>query len=615
MAQLMSVLAIGWAVGETLLRRAGRGRVPEGLGAPERALNAVGGFVLFSIACMALHIITGGAVFGVPGVVPGLGLAALWAGRASFGRFPAMRWEHVGAATVALLCLFVLPAVLGGSGVRSGDPPWHLGWAEQLLGGEPVPAGPAPEFARNGYPWGWHAVIATLVRLVPGSTPLVAHETLHVVVVAAIPLSVACLARRIDRRAGAPGAAAAGLVGGLGWLTTRDPVLVTSPSEAVTGADLVVTSPNALYSLLPPALPRELALVLVALAGVLTLTVVRAPTRGTAALSGAVMGAAGLLSVPLLLTSAVWAALAAALSGRSRRRGLYLAMGGTAGVLFGLWAGPVAAAYVRFGGFVDVSRLGMEWPLTTALASWGLLLPLAVLGVVVAARRALRRGGAEVAVLLAWAASIALWLAVTVVARGMREGLAGNGTMLHQGRVWPVAHLVGAAFAGVALLSVYRVIRRRSRALAAAACGLLLGVGAASPALAALHMTEIIRRADDGWVYATQDLAAGSFVRNAAAQLDPDDIVRVRGSDGLAWALWQFSGARLAEYDDPTLEGNDLRVRFSELARAWDRRMAAEGFKPTHVVLPADRVSAGLEVLERGPFQGRRWVLASREAG
>lgn len=613
LTQLLLAGAIGWAVGDGLLRNAGRGRIPEGLAGPERALNAVGGFVLFSVVCMVAHLVTGGAVFGLPGAVPALGLVALWAGRASFRLVPAPRWTLVGVAAVALLCLFVLPAILGGSGVRSGDPPWHLGWAEQLLGGEPVPVGPAPEFARNAYPWGWHALLATLVRLVPGSTPLVAHETLHVVVVAAVPLAVACLARRIDRRAGAPAAAVAGLVGGLGWLLTDHPELVTSPSEAIGGADLVVTSPNALYSLLPPALPRELALVLVALAGVLALATLSSPARGTAALCGAVMGAVGLLSVPLLFTSAVWAVLAAVLVGRKCSAGVYVAMGGSAAVVFALWAGPVAAAYLRFGGFVDVSMLGMEWPLTTALASWGLLLPLAVAGVVLAARRAPgHKDGerSEAAVLLAWAASTAVWVTLTLPARGARGGLAGNGTLLHQGRVWPVAHLLGAAFAGVALLALYQTISKRSQALAAAGCGLLLGLGAASPALASLQMTEIIVGAEAGWVYASPDLAAGSFLRRAAAHLDPDDIVRVRGSDELAWALWQFSGVRLAAYDDPTLEGNDLRVRFSDLAHAWDRRMASGGFRPDYVLLPADELTGdGQRILEEGTFGGRPWVL------
>ncbi|MDQ3785525.1 MAG: hypothetical protein M3360_11755, partial [Actinomycetota bacterium] len=416
----------------------------------------------------------------------------------------------------------------------------------------------------------------------------------------------------VDRRAGAPGAAAAGLVGGLGWLLTDHPELVTSPSEAIGSADLVVTSPNALYSLLPPALPRELALVLVALAGVLALTALKAPGRGTAVLCGAVMGAVGLLSVPLLLTSAVWAALAAALAGRKRDGGVYLAMGGTAAVVFAFWAGPVAAAYVRFGGFVDVSVLGMEWPLATALASWGLLLPLAAAGLALAGRQGPRLADgerSEAAVLLAWAASTAVWVGGTMLARGARGGFAGNGTLLHQGRVWPVAHLLGTAFAGVALLALYRLIARRSRALAAAGSGLLLGLGAASPAIASLQMGDILRQGDNGWVYASPDLSAGSFVRRAAAHLDPDDIVRVQGSDGLAWALWQFSGGRLADYDDPTLEGNDLRVRFSDLAEAWDRRMAAGGFRPDYVVLPANELIGGREVLEEGAFEGRRWVL------
>ena len=66
-------------------------------------------------------------------------------------------------------------------------PPWHLGWTEQLLGGDPFPTGPAPEFGRNAYPWGLHATMATMVRLAPGTDPLVAFETLHLVLIAAHP--------------------------------------------------------------------------------------------------------------------------------------------------------------------------------------------------------------------------------------------------------------------------------------------------------------------------------------------------------------------------------------------------------------------------------------------
>jgi hypothetical protein len=156
---------------------------------------------------------------------------------------------------------------------------------------------------------------------------------------------------------------------------------------------------------------------------------------------------------------------------------------------------------------------------------------------------------------------------------------------------------------------VYRVIARRSQVLAATGCGLLLGLGAASPAIASLQMTEIIKGREAGWVYAAPDLAAGSFLRRTAAHLGPDDIVRVRGSDELAWALWQFSGVRLADYDDPTLEGNDLRVRYSDLARAWDRRMAAGGFRANYVVLPVGEVPGDREILEQGTFEGRRWAL------
>jgi hypothetical protein len=87
-------------------------------------------------------------------------------------------------------------------------------------------------------------------------------------------------------------------------------------------------------------------------------------------------------------------------------------------------------------------------------------------------------------------------------------------------------------------------------------------------------------------------------------------VVEVRGSRALALLLWQFSGAKLASYDDPRLEGNDLRIRYRERAEGWDRRMAGDGFDSDWVVAPAAEVSG--EVLERGRFGGETWALMRR---
>jgi hypothetical protein len=272
--------------------------------------------------------------------------------------------------------------------------------------------------------------------------------------------------------------------------------------------------------------------------------------------------------------------------------------------VFGLWAGPVAARFVRFGGFVSITpELGREWPLGAALASWGLLVPAAALGAVLSARR----GGRVVHAVLLWGLGTALLIALARARAELGWDLAGNATLLHQGRVWPVAHLLAAALGGAGLAWAYAALARRSAEVAAAAAAVVLGVGALSPVAASAALADSIRAGDGGYVYALPDAAPGSFVRRAAALLGPDDVVRVDGPRLLALLVWQFSGARLAAYDDPRLDGNDLRIRYRDLAAAWDRRMSRGGFGADYAVVPATR--AAPSALVTGTFRGATWML------
>ena len=610
--QAGAVAALGWVVADAALARA-PAEVAARLGLPERALGALAGFVALAVGLMVLHIVSGGLLFGVPGPVPAVGAVLLVLRRASL-RPRNVPWRRLALAAAILGTLFVLPALIGGSGVRTGDSAWHMGWTEQLLAGEPVPVGPAPEFGRNGYPWGFHAVLATMVRLVPGSDPLIAHEALHVLIVVAIPLTAACLARRALVEAGWPAAAAAALIGGFGWVLARAPGFVASPTQARYGADMMVASPNSVYELFPPAFPRELGLVLLGAAGVLLAVAVGASAIWPGLLAGVVLGTAGLVSTPMLLAGLLWALAATALFGGGRARLLLSALLPAVAV-FGLWLGPVASDYLRFGGFVDVSpKLGVEWPLPTALSSWGLLLPLAAAGGVLVARR----GGRESAPLLAFAGA-ALALLLLAAARASFEWrLGGNETLLHQGRAWPVAHLLGAAFAGVALSAGFTSMARRSRRLAVVGLSSLLALGAASLPLASLGLASVARRGAHGFVYGREDYSTDSFVRRAARRLDPDDVLSVDAptralSNALAFHVFEFSGVRLARYDDPRLEGNDLRIRFAELAEAWNARMRRGGFD---VDFRIALVRSQRGVLESGAYRGERWALVrERERG
>jgi hypothetical protein len=611
-AHLVVIAFVGWVAGGALLDalarapRAGKASWdPAAAEWPERALFAVVGYVAVAVVLMVGQLVTGGAVFGIPGVVPSLCAALVWWGWRRGRLVARLPWLAVAAAVIALGLVFATPAIVGGSGLRTGDVPWHMGWTEQLLAGEPVPTGPAPRFGANAYPWGFHAVLATMVRSVPGSSTQTALEALAFLLVVAIPLAAACLARRLRADAGWWAAAAAAGIGGVGWLGAHDLEFVTSPSRARFGADLVVASPNAIYGLFPPALPRELGLALLVGAALALLATQGSTAPRAGLVPGALTGLVGLVSVPIFVSGSLWALVAGGLHA-PRARGRYGIVLTAAGlVTLGLWAGPVASALVRYGGFVDITpELGREWPLPTALGAWGLLLPLAALGLAVA----LRRTGRAARTLLAWVLVTAVLLALARIRSVLGWDLAGNATLLHQGRVWPVAHLLGAALAGVGLARIasVRLARGDAGALASVA---LVATGAVSPVLASGSLLNTIRDHRGGFAYGRPEVASESFLVRAAARMDPTDVVEVRGPPALAMRIWQYSGARLAAYDDPRLEGNELRIRYRDLAAAWDRRMDRGGFRADLIVLSAERIAPGARVLARGPYGGRDWAL------
>lgn len=620
--QLIAFSITGVAAGELILQWADLIPKPDKVGPQtrfqviwtgitERALSAIVGFVAFSVALMSLNIVTRGLVFGTPGLVPALALALIvfwWRRHEPMPRPRSVSWIRLTVLIVVLGALFALPGILTGSSIRTGDPPWHLGWTEQLLAGEPVPVGPAPEFARNAYPWGLHGVMATLVRLVPGSDPRISLETLHLVIVAGLPLAAAVLAFRLRRNAGWAAAACVALIGGFGWMTAGEPDFATSPGNARYGADLVVASPNTVYEMLPPALPRELGVVLLGAAGLFLLIGTRNRNRRVELLAGFTAGLAGLVSVPMFVSALIWMLMGGIVLSRDRWRFIKHTVGG-AMLVFALWALPVFIDYLTLGGFVNITpRLGKEWPLWVAFGAWGILLPLAAIGIYLA----IYRMHIEERVLLAFMAGTTVVLLLSIL-RGLFDwDLAGNATLLHQGRVWPPLHLLGAVFAGSALTWAAQGIR--PRALGYVAVAAVVSFGAVSTVYASLHITEVMDRAAAGFVYGTDDVRSDErFLRQAAELLGPDDIVAVLDdsdtANALAFQLFELSGVRLASYDHPNLSRNDLRIRFSEPAEKWQAVVDAGGFEPNYIVQPSDDPTEG--TLVEGLYRGERWALVS----
>ena len=603
-------------VGRALIALAGP---PLGLderspGAPERWLLAASGFVTFAVIAMVGHMATSGWLLSqrwpLLVLAAAIVLRAAWKNRAK-ARLPRISvWVVV--LGIALVLLYALPGIRGGSSLRTGDTPWHLGWTEQLLGGEPRPEGPAPaEFARNAYPWGHHAVLATLTRLVPGSDPLVAHEALQLLLLIWLPLSAACLARAINRRAGLAAAAAFSLIGGFGWVMSGGPAFAESPREAIYGADLVVASPNALYALFPPAIPRELGLVLLSCAVLLVLSSLEERSMKRAALAGLSIGVVGLISVPMLISALAWAAVVAVVARRGSSWHRLVLAGVVALGTFALWFVPVLIDHLRHGGFVNISpRLGVEWPVPTSLASWGLLLPLALggLGVVFTQPPLLRRG------LIAFTAAAGGLLFLAWLRGRFGWELMANETVLHQGRYWPPAHLLASALAGLGITAAYAWLNQRSRVVATASVAGILAVGAISPVFASLDLTETIHDGKEGFLYGNPDMQRGSFLRSAASVMDPDDVFMVEGDDVLAFYLWQFSGARTGNAGEDLDGDNPWRIRYRGLAEAWHDHVTFGLLDPDWIIT---RDLDGYEpVVEPGVFRGQVWGLVrARDQG
>jgi hypothetical protein len=124
-----------------------------------------------------------------------------------------------------------------------------------------------------------------------------------------------------------------------------------------------------------------------------------------------------------------------------------------------------------------------------------------------------------------------------------------------------------------------------------------------------------MRLEERGFIYGGDDFDTDAFVARAGASLRAGDVVRVHGSDPLGFLLFQFSGARLASYDDPRMDGNDLRIRFADLASGWEERMTNGGFVADFTAMPEADVSVGADVVARGDYQDADWVLVRGDLG
>jgi hypothetical protein len=148
-----------------------------------------------------------------------------------------------------------------------------------------------------------------------------------------------------------------------------------------------------------------------------------------------------------------------------------------------LWYVPLAVSYLRLGGFVNITRVGVV-SLTAGgiLVSWGVAVPLGAWGFARWAPRAGRDPGARVALALLVVA--AAWLASSVV---LGSGLGGAFLSLsRRHRQWPLLELAVALYAALGLPELIDRASRWRRAAGVAAAALVVVLCAASPVAASL---------------------------------------------------------------------------------------------------------------------------------
>jgi hypothetical protein len=560
-----ALFAFGFLLADAALRRSSADLVV-------RLALAVPAVVAWGFVLTVAHIATRGAVFSHPWVVRGVTgavAAALVADRVLRRREravpPAGHAAVVAAVALTGLSLAVwLPPLLRmfPAGSPFADAGWHAGWTQQLMSGAATPGAPIAGDVPNAYPWLYHGVLALLARLTPGGTAFHALGPLQVLQVAGLSLGLFALGREIAGRwvAGVAVTVAASLSAGFGALVSLAPEFVRGTTQ-VTEPRLVY---NATFHSLSPALPRDLALVLLIAVLLLAGTGLRTGGRGWFLAAGAGLGLTGLTAPEpffLGLAAAALLCLVPAPAGPSRlprAAALFVPALG----LWALWVVPVAFSYLRLGGFVHTTLVRVPSPSAgDVLRSWGTIVPFAVYGAWRWLPRAWREPGAAVpAALLAGSVAALAVAGVIPALLGEGFGVLGRGR-----RYWPLVELAVAVFAGLGaadlLERAWRI--RRGPALAAAAAAALLVLTVPLPWLVSLRLPDVVRP-----VPAVTDalLDAPGAVVGLVAEAGERPCV-VAAPLKLSVPVFSVTGYRLVAYRgiQAASPDNEARIRWADI--------------------------------------------------
>ncbi|HEX9236262.1 MAG TPA: hypothetical protein VF972_08280, partial [Actinomycetota bacterium] len=455
----------------------------------------------YTATLMLVHMASGGFVFSHPWVVRASLLAiAGWSAMVTMRRRRGGEGRRAGSADlwVALVVGIVgwlvwctpVGRLLPLDPTR-GDIPWHMGLANQLLNGETTPAATITGAIPNYYPWLYHAVVAVVACITPGGRAYEALGPLQLILVAGGLFSLFALGREMTGRwiTGLSAAVLAGLTGGVGFVLLRGLDVVVTPrgpgALRYQGDLMSKRSFNVSFANMTPPYPRDLSLLL--LIGFLLILVLGLNRRSipTLVVAGAVAGLSGLAGGEAFFVAvAVAVAVVPFVQGMNRPKAA-LALLAPMGAVWSIWIVPLAASYLRYGGFTNITKVGpVNLPAVAILVTWGVVTPLGAYGFARSIRRVRVSGGVAVALAMLLVSGLVLILSV-FLRRGFSEALL---SLSRRHRYWPLLDLGIALFAALGLTDLFDRARRRSVKLAAGLAVATAVIAVPSPVVASIAL-------------------------------------------------------------------------------------------------------------------------------
>jgi len=601
----------------------------------------------FALAVALVHVVTGGRVLSSPWLTRALTGAVLvavlvWRYRGRQGgrigsdedaREQRERWLPP-LLLLATLAMWGTPVFRMFALDHTGDTNMHMGWASQLLNGEPLPSAPITGQVPNYYPWLYHALVAFVSHFTPGGRAFHVLAPLQLLQASGGVLALYGIGRQVAGRwtAGAAAALFGGLSGGVGFVLLRGLDVVVEPrAEGGTAGlrylgDLVLRrSYHGAFANLAPPFPRDVALSL--MLGFLLLLAVAMARKSLPLLvaAGSVLGLTGLAGgEAFFLGMGVAAMLIVAPDGMPRLR-TAAAVFGPALAVYALWAAPMAVHYVRLGGFVNITRVPpVNLTPLAVFGAWGVATPLALYGAFRWLPRVRQDPGARLVLAVVVVAGAAVLLSVALPAV-LGEAFL---TLGRRHRYWPLLHLGVALYAALGLSELLARASAVRRGLAAGIAMAVVAVAIPSPVVASLALPRAIGRARvldtalAGRPSALLSVMAPQLGRRCSAAVPVGQDVRVFSYTGyrmvaFVWSeLYTANRARIrwrGIYEripaDPE-RLRDNRLLTEGLASPQEWRAVAARYGVDLVVVPADRAGAeAFRGIAREPVRETRFAL------